>query len=106
MKAWLVGIKDEFLKTVVFAENRNKAKSLAKSTEACDGAKYIDIEARRLPIADSQYKGRTEMEWDNPKDRLFLVKNCDFCCEFAELSECDKCSAKKYCSFYQEEKGV
>ena len=102
MKAWIVKEKDKFCSTVVFAETRNKAKSLAKKTEACESVEYIDIEVRRLPIADSEYSGRIEMDWNDPDDRLFLVQNCDFFCEEIVPYECDKCSAKNYCMVYQD----
>ncbi len=99
-KAWLV--RGDFFATVVFAENRNKAKQIAMSTVACEDVPYINIEACRLPIADSQYKeGKDEMDWNDPDDRIFLVKNCDFHCEYIKPYECSKCSAKDYCSMLE-----
>lgn len=44
MKAWLVKDKEEFSATVVFAETRGKAKSVAMYTEACGGVAFCDIE--------------------------------------------------------------
>lgn len=103
MKAWTVREKDRFCIAVVFAENRNKAKSIAQTTDACEDVEYINIEAHRLPIADSQYKGRIKMDWNDPDDRLFLVKNCNFYCEYIEPYECNRCSARDYCEMYQDE---
>ena len=103
MKAWIVKEKGEFCSAVVFAENRNRAKSIAQTTDACEDVEYINIEARRLPEADSQYNGRSEMDWNDPDDRLFLVKNCGFRCEYIEPYDCSKCSAKEYCEMYQDE---
>ena len=104
MKAWLVMIKDNFEATVIFTETREKAKSLALSTKACRGAKFCDIEVSRLPKADKYYKdGKTEMNWSNAEDRLALVKEFDFGCEYADLVVCEACSAKDYCSAYKEE---
>ena len=40
MKAWLVREKDEFCCTVIFAESRGKARSLAFSTECCENAEF------------------------------------------------------------------
>lgn len=102
MKAWVVGPKEEFYRTVVFAENRGKAKVAAMATDACDDTDFIDIEVRRLPTADSQYKGRSEMHWEDPADRLFLVKECGFYCEYVEPGECARCSAKEFCEEYQQ----
>lgn len=102
MKAWLVREKDEFCATVVFAENRNKAKCIAMSTEVCEDVEYTRIEARRLPDADSQYKGRNEMDWNNPDDRLFLVKEYGWTCEVMDGDRCLDCSAKDFCEDYQE----
>ncbi len=102
MKAWLVRVRDENWCTVVFAESRGKARAAALSTDCCEDADFTDIEARRLPIADSQYNGRTEMDWDDPKDRLFLVKEAGFYCEYVEPYNCEKCSAKEYCDLYQD----
>ena len=101
-KAWIVGEKDEFCKTVVFAKSRNEARVAAMSTDCCEDVEYTRIEARRFPIADSQYKGRNEMDWNDPEDRLFLVKEGDFRCEYVKPVCCAKCSAKEYCNTYQD----
>lgn len=100
MKAWLVRVKDEFYSTVVFAETRVKAKTAALSTECCEYAKYIDIEARREPQMDEYYTdGKTEMDWNNPQDRIALVKECGFRCEY----DCDtvQCPAAEWCDNYE-----
>lgn len=103
MKAWVVSIKDNFEATVVFAETRGRAKSLALSTDACEDAEFCDIEIRRLPKMDKYYKkGKTEMSWDNQQDRLALVKECNFRCEYAEPDICEACLAREYCSAYEE----
>lgn len=103
MKAFVVYDKwrDELYATVVFAENRNQARYIALSTDTCDGGAYCDIVAHRLPIADLQYKGRTEMDWLDPEDRLFLVKECDFRCIDPEFDKCESCIAKEYCGEYE-----
>lgn len=102
MKAWIVREKDEFFYTVVFAESRGKAKAAALSTDCCEGAEFTNIEVKRFPEADSQYNGRREMDWSNPKDRLFLVKEAGFLCEYVSSDECAVCSAKEYCDEYQD----
>lgn len=108
MKAWIVREKDKFCATVVFAETRGKAKSLALSTDCCEDARFTDIEVRREPQADKYYvKGKTEMDWFNPKDRIALVKDCGFRCDedYWEPEDCKTCSAKQYCGKYKEMAG-
>lgn len=103
MKAYIVGVKNNFYKTVIFAKNRNQARYLAQSTDTCEYADYINIEAIRLPQADKLYrKGMFELEWADQKTRLFLVKNCGFHCEFVDDDECKNCLAKQYCDIYKE----
>lgn len=103
MKAWLVREKDEFIATVVFAETRGKARALARWTDACDGVAFCDIKVCRLPKADKYYqKGKCEMEWGNPQDRLVLVKEFGFSCEYAESCDCEECIAKQYCDTYKD----
>lgn len=100
MKAWLVREKEQFWSTVVFAETRGKAKSLALSTDCCEDAKFTDIEVHRQSQLDKYYKdGKKEMDWDNPQDRIALVRDCNFRCEYME--NCELCSAKEYCEDYQ-----
>lgn len=102
-KAWLVREKDEFCATVVFAETRGKAKSLALATDCCEDAHFLDIEVQRMPQADKYYKeGKTELHWFDPNDRLVLVKECGFYCDYdAFLTEdCTVCSAKAFCDRY------
>lgn len=55
MKAWIVRIKEEFCASVVFAETRGKAKSIALSTDTCCDADFCDIEVRRCPSIDKYY---------------------------------------------------
>lgn len=106
MKAWLVSEKGEFRATVVFAETRGKARSIAMSTDACEDIGFCDIEVRRLPNIDKYYKeGKVEMDWENPKDRTVLVKECGFRCDYAylEWEDCDVCSAREYCDVYKDQ---
>lgn len=103
VKAWRVKEKYTPYATVVFAETRGKAKSLALCTDACQDADFCDIETYREPQLDKYYAaGKTEMEWDNPQDRIALVRDGGFaCCEdcFSE-EECLVCPANKYCDRY------
>lgn len=107
MKAWMVSVPDEWGSTVVFAETRGKARSIAMHTETCADCEFIDIEVRRKPQLDKYYRGLNEMDWYNPKDRIALVKECGFQChpDYWELEDCTICSAKQYCDGYVERSG-
>lgn len=105
MKAWLVRKKDEFSSTVVFAETRGKARALAMHTESCEDAEFCEIEVRRRPQMDKYYvKGKKEMDWFNSKDRIALVKDCNFTCDkdYWDLEDCKECPARPYCDLYEE----
>ena len=105
MKARLIREKDEFCAEVVFAETRGKAKALASCCDCCENASFTDIEATRMKQADKYYKdGKWHLDWDNPKDRIALVKDCGFVCDYEclEWEDCEECSAKKYCDIYAE----
>lgn len=106
MKAWLVRERNEFLATVVFAETRGKAKSIALTTEVCESCDFCNIEVHRVQRMDKYYKpGKTEMDWCNPIDRLALVKECGFTCDYdyRSESECQECSAREICDDYLSE---
>ena len=102
MKAWYIStVYEEFGNTVVFAENVGKAKSVALSTDCCIDAEYTEVRARRCPKADKKYrKGKKELDWYDPKDRYFLVKELGFRCEEVFEGECSECSAQKVCEAY------
>ena len=79
MKAWLVKVKDEFCATVVFAETRGKARSIAMHTDACEDVDFCDIEVRRLPHIDKYYKeGKTELDWLDKKRPNYPCKRMWF----------------------------
>ena len=105
MKAWRVSSKYGEFSTVVFAETRGKAKSLALATDACEDADFCEIEVRREKDLDKYYRdGKNEMHWDNPMDRIALVKECGFHChpDYFEFEECSACSAKEHCDYYHD----
>ena len=106
MKAWIVGVEDQSGSTVVFAETRGKARAIAMHTDACEEADFTDIYVNRLKIADSQYKGKDEMDWDSTQDRIFLVKECGWSCDtsYVDINElyCGGCPAKEYCNAYND----
>ena len=107
-KAWIVQEKGEFEASVVFAETRGKAKSMALHTDACEDADFMSIEVRRLKEADKYYKpGKRELDWFNTEDRIAMVKDCGFTCIPAAhcAEECADCPAKAYCDDYLEMDG-
>ena len=105
MKAWLVREKDEFCAEVVFAETRGKARALAKRADCCEDAKFTDIEVTRMQPADKYYKdGMWHLEWENQQDRIILVRDCGFVCDwdYFDLEDCELCSAKEHCDRYKD----
>lgn len=96
MKAWLIRQKGEFCAEVVFAETRGKARALALHTDSCEDVNFTDIEVHRMKSADKYYKeGKWLLDWDDPKDRIVLVDECGFRCEYIEPYMCEDCSAKE-----------
>ena len=105
MKGWLVRPKDSYGAEIIFAKTRGKAKSLAMSTDCCSEADFVDIEVCRQPHVDKYYKeGKWHLDWENPKDRIILVKECGFTCDpdYFDPSNCENCSAREYCDKYRE----
>lgn len=104
MKAWKAYEKDntESGSTIVFAESASKAKVIAKSTDACKDAQYIDIRVERMKKADDLYKGNSEMNWYDDDTRLRLVRDFGWRC-YEPSWECDNCIAKEYCYWHKED---
>lgn len=103
MKAWLVREKDSFCAEVVFAETRGKARALAQATDCCEDARFTDIEVSRMPQADEHYQeGKWHLDWFDPADRLVLVKECGFMCDYDafQAEDCTVCSARAFCDRY------
>ena len=104
MKAYIVRTDYGEFSTVVFAENRNKAKAIGMYTDACMDVDYVDIRARRCPALDKYYNNRTEMDWLDDNDRIAMVKEADFECSGAtfDSDECPTCPAREYCGRYND----
>lgn len=90
--------------TVVFAETRGKARSIAMGTDCCEDTEFINIRATRIPELDEEYRGYSEMSWYDTQDRIALVKAGFYCSlEFlyeTNFKECDYCPARDYCDAY------
>ena len=105
MKAWIVKDKFAELCVVAFAPTAGKAKSAASFEFG--NSEYIDLQAHRLPEADSYDNGNGNeepycLDWLDQDARLFLVKECGFRCEDFLLENCETCQAKDYCGEYQQ----
>lgn len=104
MKAWIVDDPiDASTAAVVFAETRGQAKVLAQSTDACEDMDFVDIRAVRAPELDQFYRGKSEMDWFDPDDRIAMVKYGGFHCSYEADEKCKTCPANKWCSRYKEE---
>lgn len=108
MKAWKVYNTyevDESGMTVVFAETRGKAHLIAMRTECCEGAEWNDVRVVRCSEMDKRYHGFSEMEWDDPEDRIVLVKECGWHCQPDWLDmedDCKRCPAAEWCDYYKD----
>ena len=105
LKAWR--IQDEYSYeggcTVVFAETRGKAHAIAMGTECCEDAEWTDIRVTRLPLMDGKDRGRHEINWDDPEDRIALVRDCGWSCSEEYLDrehDCPNCPAAEWCGSY------
>lgn len=104
MKAWKANVDWENCSVIVFAETRGEARQMALSllNEWYTDCRFIDVKVRRVPQADSLWLNRDYMLWDNPEDRLFLVKELGWYCEYPEYEICEDCIAKEYCDYYND----
>ena len=101
MKAWICEEPIMGYCVVVFAETRNKARIIAMGTDECNGMEYIEIKPRRFPEADSEYfLGKTQMIWDDPHDKRFLIRH-GWHCE-RDYAFCAECDDLQYCEWGQD----
>ena len=91
--------------TVIFAETAGKARYIAINSDTLgEDLEFKDIYVRRIPALDVYYKGKKEMDWYDPDDRLVMVKIAGYMCDEDgfDPDECEKCSGKDYCSRWEE----
>lgn len=91
--------------TVVFAETSGKAKAIALCTESFSDYEFTEISAVRVPALDKYYRGKKEMDWFDPYDRMALVKEAGFTCSYKfdiEDMRCETCPAKQWCERCEE----
>ena len=106
MKAYKIEDRAGYVPYVIiaFAERRGKAVTYALGTDEfpdCDFC-FTDLSATRAKWADKYYRGKPQMDWDNPEDRLAMVSEGGFYCgeDYFDPDECEKCSAKEECEKY------
>ncbi len=104
MKAWIVHdtYNYNFYYIVVFAETRGKAIVNALGEPEFSGAEYIDLRAKRFPEADKMDRGYSRLDWDDSKDRYFLVSHGWQCDEdYLDDDDCANCIGKDICAYYK-----
>ena len=86
---------------IIFASSLAKAKYIAyRNSDYSDFIGFLAYNTiRRCEKADSAYKGRECMDWNNPDDRLFLVKGLTWACVDGSHDDCKDCIAHEYCEF-------
>ena len=108
MKAWRVSDDTSYEggSTVVFAETRGKAHQLALRTDCCEDSEWNNIRVTRLKEMDKMWRpGKREMDWEDPEDRIALVKECGWSCcdDYLDVEEdCTRCPAAEWCDKYQD----
>ena len=106
MKAYEAWTKSEpYYATIVFANNKSEAKKIAFRSDIFDNLwdlNRIDIRVKRKPEYDKEYRGKREMDWDDPQDRLCLCKHgweCDD--DTFDPDYCESCAGKDFCGKYE-----
>ena len=104
MKAYMINDENynEDCIEIIFAETKGKAISYALSTESFEDYSFIELRARRAPELDRYYRGDWKMDWMNPEDRIAIVKEYGFHCNYEsfDIKKCPSCVANEYCNYY------
>ena len=84
---------------IIFASSLAKAKYIAfRNSDYSDFIGFLAYNTiRRCEKADPAYKGKECMDWDDPDDRLFLVKELGWACVGGHSDDCRKCVANEFC---------
>ena len=102
LKAYSVSDRngDEGYSLVVFAETVGKAKGYTAGTDDFCDYGFTGIRAIREPQLDRFYRGKPEMDWFDPDDRVAMVRYADFeCSSECDVTEedCRACPAFQWC---------
>lgn len=105
LKAWMAVSSDGDFATIVFAENRGKAKALAMLTDTCCDMAYTDIRVYRTKDFDCLYDGKWEIDYYNDATWRKMVEHGWRCAVGSEdYEECLVCPANDICEEYKEHK--
>ncbi len=104
MKAWVARDKfdDDKGVTIVFADNANRAKTVALSTESLCDSYYTDIRVNRFKPLDNKHNEERELDWNNTENRLMLINDFSWYCIDTNIEECEQCLIHNDCSRYKE----
>lgn len=106
MKAYLVTNRITYeYSVVVFAESSGKAKALVLGGDGFEYDLFTELSAYRKPELDPFYKGRRFMDWEDPDDRIAMVRYGGYVCsdEAKEFEDCKECPAREWCSEAEDE---
>lgn len=89
---------------VIFAENRNQARSIARYHDSFEDIDYKDIRAYRLPLLDGMENSELKDNyWLSEEIRTILVRDYGWRCnEPNEYEPCGECCAKEFCGYYND----
>lgn len=101
MKAYVVGVGDNFNDTIVFALSPSKAKAKVFNFYNEEGYSFIELRAKREPRADKRYlPGKDTLDFNDVNDRKFMYDELGYRCEYCEESFCSLCYCRDYCEDY------
>ena len=66
---------------------------------------FTDIRAVRAPELDQFYRGKSQMDWLDPDDRIAMVQYGGFHCSpevDVQKEKCEACPAHEWCDRYED----
>ncbi len=103
MKGWMVQTETSAGAAIVFADSRNEAKKAALGHDALDGARYVELRAKRIPEIDDMENCEPKNNyWENGEIRKIMCKEYAWACIEPQEGDCDKCAAREVCYFPSE----
>ena len=82
---------------VVFADSADEARILARSALPGNVA-FSDVHVTRVPALDDKYVDHSVMNWDDPNDRLALMRLGWRCSTWAD--DCAVCAGRDFCEIF------
>ncbi len=98
LKCYMVSDNDKSV--IVFAASAGKARYAASCSEEFDFAYSTDwmhLSVCRVREGDNEYRGHEFMDWFDPQDRIFMVKELNFACTDETDLDCGSCPALEFC---------